>query len=420
MSESAVPFRHDIARHSEEISRCVKCGACRAICPSFLETKAESFSPRGRMALIKAALSGRISASAIFANRLDACTSCLACETACASGVPVSAIFQAAREWAARERGRGLVETLVSGILKTDSALQATSRLAPLVLHYSRSVFDGGLKKAGGAAEPGPTNDGRENRGAKGRRTVAFFPGCSVNYFQGDIGKAAITVLNSAGFDVVIPEGLKCCGRPLLSLGNRQAAAEAARRNAALFFRSGVDTVITPCPSCSLTFKREYPTLLRPGDGAPLFLDIHEVLANAAPDLALSRFCSKITWHDPCHLSRGQGLGRKARDVLKLIPGVVLAEMENPDRCCGFGGAMRTRQFRLSDGIAAQKAKSIIRANAAAVVTGCPSCRMQIREGLRRAGSELKTFHIVQVIAAALASANRECRGAAAEPPPAA
>jgi glycolate oxidase iron-sulfur subunit len=167
-----------------------------------------------------------------------------------------------------------------------------------------------------------------------------------------------------------------------------------------------------------LTFKREYPKLLRPGDEAPSFLDIHEVLAKAALDLALSRLCSRITWHDPCHLTRGQDLGKKARDVLRLIPGVTLVEMENPDRCCGFGGVMRIRQYPLSDAIAAHKVKSIVRTSAEAVITGCPSCRMQIREGLSRTESDIKAFHTVQVVAAALAGVESEMRSESRRPGP--
>ena len=121
-----------------DISRCVRCGVCRAVCPSFQPDREESLSPRGRIALIHAVLDKRLPLSAIFADRLATCTSCLACETACPSNVPVTAIIQAAKEDAVRASGRGLISRFVAATLTNDRAMRSLAWLAPVVLHYAK------------------------------------------------------------------------------------------------------------------------------------------------------------------------------------------------------------------------------------------------------------------------------------------
>jgi glycolate oxidase iron-sulfur subunit len=351
------------------------------------------------MALIEAVLDGQLSVSGIFKDRLATCTGCLACEASCPSGVPVTAIIQAAKEQAIAESGTGIINRLIAGVVKHPTAFRASLWLAPVALRYSRNAECGlrnaewksGVKTTGG-------------RGTKGR--VVFFPGCAVEYFQPEIGRATIGVLNSIGYDVVIPDGLKCCGRPLLSLGDRGAAEELAAHNTALLEAVKADVIVTACASCGLTFKKEYPKLLRSGAKAPAILDIHEFLASRISGLKLGPVKKTVTWHNPCHLGRGQGLSGTARDILRAVPGLVLEEMRNADRCCGFGGVMRITHHQLSDGIAGEKAGNIMATKAEAVVTGCPGCRMQIANALNQAGSRIEALHTVQVLEEALGIAD--------------
>lgn len=393
------PFR-------KELSRCVKCGACRAVCPSFLAQREESLSARGRMALVSGVLEGRLSASGIYRDRLSTCMSCLACEAACPSGVPVTEIVQAAKEQALREAGAGIIDTIVAGFVKHPAAFRAAAWLAPAALHYTRGQ--------------GARDRGRKERSVSGvqslkkqrsKGTIAFFPGCAVEYFQPDIEQATISILNAMGYDTIIPEGLMCCGRPLLSLGDVRGARGLAEQNNALLADLAVDAVVTACASCGLTFKREYPKLLRPGAKRPVVLDIHEFLSGRISEVPLGPVNTTVTWHDPCHLGRGQGLSETAREVLRSVPGLTLVEMKNAGRCCGFGGVMRISRRGLSDAVAADKVKSIVATGASLVVTGCPGCRMQIADALTRKSSDIKVMHTVQLLAAALTDAERQTAG---------
>ncbi len=354
------------------------------------------------MALIEAVLDGRLPTSDLYHDRLATCVGCLACEAACASKVPVTAIIHAAREEAVRERGRSVIEEVIRTSLAHRGLLQAFSWLAPTALHFGKgSVRGRSLQNA-----PRKLRSG----GRKGPRGfVALFAGCAIRSMRQDIGHDVIEVLEALGYGVVIPSGLECCGRPLLSLGDAKAAKELAERNAEILSGSGADAVVTACASCGLTLKKEYPGLLE-GRGAVLIpvLDIHELLDREADRLRLLvPLPLTATWHEPCHLGRGQGLGGTAKRALHAIPGLSIVDMERPDRCCGFGGVMRATHPGMSKAIGSDKARDILQTGAEAVVTGCPGCMMQIADSLRREGAPMPVLHTVQVIAAALCAAGQ-------------
>jgi glycolate oxidase iron-sulfur subunit len=360
------------------------------------------------MALIKAVLEGRLPLSDVFEDRLDTCASCLACEALCASSVPVTGIIQGARELAVLEAGTGLVKSIVAAALKNDHVMRASAWLAPLALHYGQRVLRPAPRKGQGTPEGTPGEKGKKEK-------LIFFPGCSITYFQPSLGADSLAVLQGMGYEVLIPEGLSCCGRPLLSLGDRRGAEEAARHNRSLLAGLGTAPVVTACASCALTFKKEYPKLL--GGGAPEMpevLDIHEVLSGRMDRLALGQCPQTITWHDPCHLGRGQGLEKAARQAVRAVPGVTLLEMKDPDRCCGFGGVMRMTHRHVSDRILEDKVRNILKTPAQTVVTGCPSCRTQLADGLRRSGSVMEVLHTVELIARSMRNSN-EGRGTKSE-----
>jgi glycolate oxidase iron-sulfur subunit len=396
--------RTALERHRRDISRCVRCGACSSVCPSFLADRRESRSPRGRMALIEAVVQGLLPVSQLYADRLATCVGCLACEAACASGVPATTIIAAAKEEAVRETGSGVVSAAIAAGLRHPLVMRSLAWLAPVALHFGNRAISGRRKSAdreiGGRGDSG--------RRTKYKGTIAFFPGCAVRYFQRDIEIATTAVLEALGYEVVVPRGLQCCGRPFLSLGDREVAVHLARKNWSVLSILDVDAVVTACASCGLTFKKEYPELLAGTGLAPVaVLDIHEFLRDQLGALGLEPLARRATWHDPCHLGRGQGLAGTARGVLRAVPGITLTEMTEPARCCGFGGVMRATHPSLSAEIGETKAKDIRATGADLVVTGCPGCRMQIEDSLRRIGMGTEIIHTVQVIAAALPAAGQ-------------
>jgi glycolate oxidase iron-sulfur subunit len=397
--------RNALERYKRDVSRCVRCGACSTVCPSFLADRRESRSPRGRMALIEAVLKGALPTSQLYRDRLSTCTGCLACESACASGVPVTSIIHAAKEQAVREAGRGVISAVIAAGLRHPGLMRPLAWLAPVALHFGKDAVAGKGHQVHGSR----SSVQREQKKDRTRTRVAFFPGCAVEYFQRDIAAATAFVLEGLGYEVVVPRGLQCCGRPFLSLGDRDAAVDLARKNARILAALDVDAVVTACASCGMTFKKEYPGLLKDSGSVPVaVLDIHEFLADRLGGLDLGRMEHPVTWHDPCHLGRGQGLAGTARAVLRSVPGLPLVEMSEPERCCGFGGVMRATHPSFSAEIGEAKAKDIKRTGAAIVVTGCPGCRMQIADSLARIGSKATVVHTVQVIAEAMGDRGQE------------
>jgi glycolate oxidase iron-sulfur subunit len=319
----------------------------------------------------------------------------------------VTDILQAAKEQAAAESGRGIIGSIIAGTMKQPALLRAAAGLlAPVMLHYSKRLGSGveGQGSEGRGKSSKFKIKSSKKTGRAGR--VAFFPGCAVDYFHHDIGEATMRVLTAIGYNVIVPDSLKCCGRPLLSIGDRQAAEELAAHNAALLEKLEVDAIVTACASCGLTFKKDYPKLLRPGAKTPVVFDIHDFLSSRFAEIKLKPVRKKVTIHDPCHLDRGQGLSQTVRDLLRAIPGISLVEMRDPDRCCGFGGVMRITHRELSDGIAADKVNNIIATRAEVVATGCPGCCMQIADALRRHGSEIQVVHPVQLLEEGLSIAD--------------
>ncbi len=401
-----------LEHYRREIERCVKCGCCRAVCPPFLQKKGESYSARGRMALIKAVLERKLSVSDIFKDRLATCTGCLACEASCPSGVPVAEIIQAAKEQAVRESGIGIISGIVSEVLKHPAALQATAWLAPILLHYSKGRGLAGTKGQDDSEDYSVQRTRYTSTGSyalqRTRRRVAFFSGCAIDNFQPEIGRATKNVLNYLGYEVINPKGLKCCGRPLLSLGLRAAAEEHAAYNISVLSALKADAIITACASCGSTFKKDYPKLLRPDGNQLAIIDIHEFLSMKLEGIRLAPCAGSVTVHEPCHLSRGQGLSNVISNLLRSIPQLTIREMRNADRCCGFGGMMRVTHRKLSDSIAQEKVRDIIATQADTVVTGCPGCSMQISNALILASSTAKVVHTVQLLEKALTIANYE------------
>jgi len=406
-----------LEKYRKDIARCVKCGSCSTVCPTYRHERDESFSARGRMALVKAVLDGRFPASAVYRDRLASCTTCLACEDACPGKVPVTRIIQAAREQAVHEAGIGVIKSVIAEVVKHPALFSAVAWLAPVALHYAKgqgASSRGQVASSKGQGDKGHSSEFRVQRSTKqrSRGKVVFFPGCAVDHFQQDIGTATIAVLERLGYEVIVPRGMKCCGRPLLSLGDRRGAETLAAHNATVLAKTDAIAIVTACASCGLTLKHDYPGLLRPGRPFPVVLDIHECIADKLEGMELSPVHKTVTWHDPCHLSRGQGSANNARDILRAIPGISLVEMRDADRCCGFGGLMRLSHRGLSDGIAAVKAANIVLTSADIVATGCPGCMMQISEALRRKDSDVQVLHTVQVLEQAMRPVDCELRDA--------
>jgi len=233
--------------------------------------------------------------------------------------------------------------------------------------------------------------------------------GCAVDFIYPEIGLKIISFLNARGVEVSIPKKQGCCALPVIGAGDLQTAREMAQENLEAF--GGVDFIITGCATCGSALKG-YGAFFEGGEGEKPFdsfaarvRDFSEFLLRdlklTGEDLSFGpqrKSNLKVTYHDPCHLSRYQGIKEEPRQVISALPGVELIEMDGADQCCGMGGSFGLSYYDLSKKIADRKAAAIRKTGADAVVTTCPGCRMQLVDVLNRHGMPQQVFHLAELL----------------------
>jgi glycolate oxidase iron-sulfur subunit len=237
---------------------------------------------------------------------------------------------------------------------------------------------------------------------------VLYFTGCATNYVYPNVGKSVIQVLNRLGMEVILPQGQMCCGLPLFQAGGRKEALKNIRENLKLFNREDVDAVVVDCAACGAALKKEYALILEEmgKDAKPAkelagkVMDISQLLARSDLRKWLKPVPGRVTYHDPCHLGRSQGVREEPRKLLRRIPGLELVEMAGADACCGGGAALPWEHPDVASGISRNKIQSIRETRATVVASGCPWCRRQIGENLGQ--DSIRVLHPVELIAEAL------------------
>ncbi|MBI2303221.1 MAG: (Fe-S)-binding protein [Chloroflexi bacterium] len=399
--------------------RCHRCGFCLPVCPTYRDTGIETQSPRGRVALIKAAVSGTLALSRNLQEQLYHCLDCRACETVCPAGVRIGAAVTLIRSCLDERFPRSLFMTL---LLKQLWPYHGWWELASRLLHGYQSWSSVGnpwhrwllsrLPVPVAILEQLlPTSNGRPLRThidevlparGKEKQRVGFFLGCVMNAFFPQVSLATIQVLAENGCQVVIPKDVRCCGAPHHSLGDFDTLKKVARHNIALFRKSGVSTVITDCAACGAMLK-EYGELL-PDEGEEFstsVCDISEFLTQMELRPFTVAVPGRFTYHDPCHLVHAQGVARQPRQLLQAIPGLELVEMAEAEACCGSAGIYNLTHPSRAANVLDRKMSNIAASGAAGVVTANPGCLMQLAWGTKRTRQAKSLWHISQLLAQA-------------------
>ena len=207
------------------------------------------------------------------------------------------------------------------------------------------------------------------------------------------VGEALIDVLEANGITIDIPEGQVCCGSPLIRTGQTDMVQELVDKNNKVF--RDYDTVLTICAGCGSTLKNDHPKY-----GSNLnVMDISEFLVDKLDTDKMKELNTTVTWHDPCHLGRGQGIKGQPRDILEQIPGVTFKEMKYPCQCCGAGGGIKAGHPEIAMTLAKEKAKMIEDTGAESVITICPFCQYNIQDGLDAIDREdIKAMNIIELL----------------------
>ncbi|WP_425806303.1 (Fe-S)-binding protein [Desulfitobacterium sp. Sab5] len=422
----------------EELYKCMKCGNCQEVCPIYKETRQEVGAARGKISLVEAILEGEAEMTEGLADRLSLCTTCGACSEKCSCGVSFGKIILAARAEAVRQKGLHPVKKFAFNLIKLNRLFDFGMKTGSVFQGFAmkrikgsdkgaRLRFDFGLGKdkvlPNLAKKPLKDELPEIIKVQNPKMRVGYYIGCVTNYFYTDMGRAVVDVLTENGCEVVVPKEQGCCGTPASVNGDVESAKVMARRNLLAFEKTGADAIVSNCSSCGESWKHVFSQLF---DDEPEMkaladkwaaktYDISEFLIHKVPfkKEGLGRVDRKVTYHDPCHLNRGQGIRKEPREILKAIPGVELIEMKKPDRCCGMAGSFMLVHPDLSAKISDKKIADIAQTHTDTVVTGCPACRLQITSGVVNAGLNEDVMHTVQVLAESYKAGKKSISSAA-------
>jgi len=375
------------------LSRCVRCGICKATCPTYLTTLDEGMSARGRMALLGGLRRGDLKPTKNLSERIFSCLLCEACKDVCPLGIDITQMIYEGRRDLRRSLGRG---RLIRRLIRL--SIQRLETVLPILRPLQRFMIMRRLLAPLPSITPYPLKNHQSVFRGRKRMTarVGLFLGCSINYLYPSMGRALIDILNSLDYEVVIMKGEVCCGAPLRSLGHEDKAIMLARKNINLFQKMKAEAIISLCPTCTMVIKKHYPLLT--GEGIPGIMDISEFLINSDIYKGFISVERKVTYHDPCHLSHGLGITHEPREIIRAIKNITLVEMKNAQQCCGFGGIF-SRLFRnLSIEIGKRKIDAIRRTGADTVVTSCPGCITHLNELKRQMDVNIKILHIVELL----------------------
>ena len=402
-----------LKRHTDDIYRCYRCGLCRTVCPSFEATGVEVMSPRGRVQFARGVIEGRIPLDHAVEEHMLDCLNCMRCAEHCPAGVRTDRIVLAVRAELVKRGRLPMVKRAAFTLLNFPAVTRAAAALGAVgqKLFYQSNRFlqqlvpkfmGMGDKNLPSLADRQAVRKWPEIVPARGERKmrVGYFIGCATNLLFPGVADATIRVLTRNGIEVVIPPNQACCGIPVYSSGDYDSARAMAEHNKRLFAGYEVDCIVTDCASCSAALKHDVREILDVElFQAPVY-DLTEFLARV---ITIDRdFTAKapmrVTYHDPCHLKRGQGISEEPRELLRMTPGVEFIEMDGADQCCGGAGTLSFTHHDLSRQVGAKKIASVRRTGVSVVSTPCPSCRMQLNDLITHEGVGARVLHPVEVL----------------------
>ena len=424
---------------------CVHCGFCLPACPTYQLWAEEMDSPRGRIYLVNQILDGA-ELTAAAAEHFDRCLGCMACMTACPSGVQYDQLIEAARVWTeearapaaeapgapeaprdgkrpARDRiARAAIFSLfpyprrlraMTAPLRVAQRTGLDRRLARSSLPDRVSPVLGAAMRlappsvSAAAARPLP---GRVPALGTRRAVVGMLTGCVQSVFFPRVNAATARVLAAEGCDVIIPRGQGCCGALSLHSGREAEASAFARRTIAVFEQAGVDAVVVNSAGCGSAMK-EYERLLGGADGgwaeraaemSGKVRDLAEFLVELGPAAPRHPLPVTAAYHDACHLAHAQRITRQPRDLLRAIPELTLVEIPDAGTCCGSAGVYNLLQPAAASELGARKAESVQSTGAPLLISANPGCSLQIASALAERGQDIAVAHTAEVLDASI------------------
>lgn len=358
------------------LNDCIDCYSCISMCPVLTKTD-DYIGPYFMRFLSEISFDPREDASKIDEAvdlGLYYCTSCGQCSVTCPKEIDIyGKAIEKLREQVCEEKEGPLKEHLQirDAVITTGRSVNPKNEKYPegFVKAYNKEHKDDNIKPK-----------------------IAFFTGCMIDNRLPWIAEYTINILNKLGYDVDIPEEQVCCGSPLLRTGQTNIIPTLVNKNYEIF--KDYDIVLTVCAGCGSTLKRNYPEY-----GAKLnVMDITEFLVDKINPDDLKELDVKVTYHDPCHLVRGQGISKQPREILEKMKGVKFIEMDKPDKCCGAGGGVKSGIPELAEQLADDKVDMIEKLDVDHVVTICPFCERNIQDSINKKNSDTSVINLMELL----------------------
>jgi|SRR5437764_3524606 len=406
------------------IDECVHCGFCLPACPTYHNWGEEMDSPRGRIYLMKGLTDGKLPLNENVVAHFDACLGCMACVTACPSGVKYDALIEEQRAEVEAGYRRGLGDRLFRALIfalfphptrlriaaffqflyaKTGlrwlvRALRLPSLLPPRIAQLEKLMPDVSARILAARLPEVVLAIGER------RARVGLLSGCVQRVYFPDVNAATLRVLAAEGCEVVVPKAQGCCGALSLHAGRDGEARELARALVASF-PDDLDAIIVNAAGCGSHLKT-LSRWLRGDARAEAFAakvrDVTEFLAALPARAPRHAMAIRAAYHDACHLRHAQRIVEEPRELLRGIPELQLVEITDSDQCCGSAGIYNLVEPESARQIGERKVANVLEAAPQLLISANPGCTLQIQSILRDRGLSLRAAHPVEVLDASI------------------
>ena len=399
---------------AQAVSKCVHCGFCLPTCPTYRVLGEEMDSPRGRIFLMKEVLEGNLDADEATAYT-DRCLGCVACETACPSGVDYGELVTSFRATIDPKRRRSLGDRILRRMVLSTLPYSNRFRLAARMGRLARPFRNVMPKRLGAMLELVPPQlpkaaqlpEVYPAQGAR-RARVALLVGCVQNVLAPNINWATLRVLSVNGIEVVVPPNQTCCGALAAHTGAPLQAKRMARNNLKAF-PTDVDAIVTNAAGCG-SGMHDYGSWLAGEADEHAARDFSMRVKDVSVLLDELGLVNKpalreplsVAYHDACHLAHAQRVKSPPRRLLAAVENLTVREVPDAEICCGSAGTYNIEQPDIAADLGRRKAEAILSTGADQIATGNIGCMMQIQSHLAQLGKPLSISHTIELLDQAL------------------
>ena len=376
------------AELAKTVDTCARCGFCKVHCPTYpFGGGFETYSPRAKVHFLKDYFEGRDVLTPEWVDRLYRCTTCERCESVCQTSIPLVRLWESVRaEIVHKELG----------------PMPAHKKIRDFAQEFGNVYGEPATKQSQWLL---PAHKPIE------QADILIFGGCTGSYRMPSMLQTGVSILTKLDIPYAYAGGEEfCCASPLLRTGQLKLAAELMGHNLDMFARKGASTIVTPCGGCSKTLKHDYPIWAKKLD-KPFnvtirhFSEIYVQLLREGrlkPSVPVNK---TVTFHDPCHVGRSQGLFDEPREIMAAIPGLRLVEMprsREESRCCGAGGGVKANYPQMAGQIARERLEEAVETGADTLVTMCPFCQGSFTQAIKENAASIGLSGLEELLLASL------------------